>query len=272
MYKEIKLKICILKISQLIILIPLLSSCDVEQTVDIPQEENISWGKLSGIWQSYYEGVDNKAHNGWRYIQDSGDTLTIYNCSSPGKLGNEYFRVNNVFSSNEFSYHEIISDSEIKSTFTSGLSPTEYGYIKIEDTDAFVTGSLSVDVIDDATGAHWPGEGGNVFCAQSRAPLSSNWYLDINTYTMSIEFYLDQPDYIGDFIVGEGLYMRIFNKTHGAGMIVNAGSASCDYDVNNDLHCVFNVSGVTSKGFGTAIGEFTINREYLTTKDSLVEQ
>ena len=271
MYKEINLKISILKILQLIILIPLLSSCDVEQSVDALQEENIAWGKLSGIWQSYYKGADNKVHNGWRYIEDSGDTLTIYNCSSPGKLGDEYARIDNVFSSSEFSYHEIISNSEIKSIFTSDLSPTEYGYLKIEDTDVFVTGSLSVDVVDDATGTHWPGEGGDVYCAQSRTSLSSNWYLDINTYTMSIEFYLEQPNYIGDFIVGEGLYMRIFNKTLGAGMIVNAGSASCDYDVNNNLHCVFDVNGVTSKGFGHATGEFTVNKEYLTSKDSLVE-
>jgi len=244
-----------------ILLASLLMSCTNEGNENTPVKEDvIAWEKLTGVWQSYSgsEEEGNRIHNELKYIQDSGDKVAFYNCSDPAILTNEEPRNNNVIGNNENYLLNVVSENEIHLIDTQS-DKTVGGYLKIENVDEFITGSLLIDVIDSSNGVHWPENSGEQFCVKIGAVSGEQWWLKIYTKNMIIQLVTSQVEYVGDYTPHVNSSLQISSKTSNHSLLAQDGVVSCRYNVTNDLHCVFNIIGLGE----TAVGEFTIYDKYL---------
>lgn len=245
----------------------LLTSCDTEKSIDTPPDEDvIAWGQLTGIWQSYSGMEGNRLHQKWLYIQDSGDQLSIFDCRAPSQIHHDIYRTGNTIGSNESYYHRVVSENEIH-TIDDNVANSVAGYLKVENSSEFITGSLSVDIVDNSNGIHWSRNLEDAFCAEISTYSDESWGIEIFTPNMSINLLVNQAGYVGDFTPHINSFLEIENTQDRKALIAQDGLISCLYTPTNDFQCVFDVVGLSE----TAAGVFTINNRYLTVINELID-
>ena len=254
----------------LVLVVSTASSCsDDDNNGQVsPPQDPIAWGQLSGIWQTYNYGASEKYHNSWIYIKDQGDVLAFYDCRTPTWEQYKKTRENNTYALNDMGVHaEIISEEEIRIIDNMTTFPEiAYAYSKVEQKDLFSMGTFSINVVDNDTGRHWSVGTTSTFCVEIRdyRDINLGWGLEILADNVRVEMNLIQDDFSGNYIPNENLHMRI--EGDWISVLASEGNVNCEYTLDEDLYCGFNVSGLGK----TATGEFVIQKEYLIARNSVI--